>query len=382
MKSPSADRTDVLVVGAGPVGMDLACRLVVAGLSVRVLERRTEPTTHSRSIGIHPPALEALSEIGVAGRLVAHGVPVREGVAMRGSGSVGRLTFESCPGPWRFVLAVPQWRTEQVLEERLRELDGSALVRGVTVSGVRQGDSGGVEALAEDGRRFEADWLAGCDGRGSAVRGALGIGFPGKTYPDRYVMGDFADGTHFGPVAVIFLARDGLVESFPLPEERRRWVVRLRETGGDPDPAAIAALVATRTGIEVDPTTASMTSGFGVQRYLADAMARGRVLLAGDAGHVVSPIGGQGMNLGWLDGRAAARAIVRAASDPARTDELFRAYSTARRRAARAAGRRAEFNMALGRPSPLRPLKLAAVRWMLSPRLAPVFARRFTMRGL
>ncbi len=381
MKSPDAMRTDVIVVGAGPVGLDLACRLSLGGMSVRVLEQRTEPTAHSRSIGIHPPALEALDEIGVTDRLIEHGVPVREGIAMRQDGPVGRLRFDACPGPYRFVLAVPQWRTERVLEDRLRELDADALMSGVVVSGVHS-DRDGTTAVADDGRRFTADWLVGCDGKKSTVRQRAGIEFSGRSYPDRYVMGDFADQTEFGPVAVIFLVKDGLVESFPLPEGRRRWVIRLDRPVDDPDADSVADLVRMRTGLEVDARTSTMVSGFGVERYLAGVMARGRILLAGDSGHVVSPIGGQGMNLGWLDGRRAAEVIVRASRDRAAWPGLFRDYSVGRRRAAARAARRAEFNMALGRPSRTRPLKLVAARLMLSRFLSPHFARRFTMRGL
>lgn len=375
------DRTDVIVVGAGPVGLDLACRLLMQGLTVKVLEKRTEPTRHSRSIGIHPPSLEALRDIGVADRLVAHGVQVADGIAHDGKKPIGRLAFDRCEPPYRFVLAIEQWQTERILEERLSELAPGALERGVEVAGISvAGDS--FRVTTRNGAAYSASWLVGCDGRNSRVREIMGAGFPGKAYADTYAMGDFADSTRLGPRAGIFLTRQGLVESFPLPGGTRRWVVRTMKAVAAPSPSLVAGLVEERTGYILDPTTATMTSGFGVERRLATTMAAGHILLAGDAAHVVSPIGGQGMNLGWLDGREAARVIIEARDDPEAANILGRSYSRSRRRAASRAAGRAEFNMWFGRPSWLRPVRRVAARVMLSPPFAVTFARRFSMRGL
>lgn len=374
------ERSDVLVVGAGPVGLDVATRLALSGRSVRVLERRLEPTRHSRSIGIHPPALEALAEIGVAERLVAAGLPVRRGTAFDGRRPIGSLSFDRCPPPYRFVLAIPQWATEGILEERLAEVAPGALERGVDVTGLTQ-DAGSVRVTSSDGGTFEATWLVAADGKHSAVRGLVGIGFPGRTYDDPYMMGDFDDSTPFGPTAAIFLGPAGLVESFPLPGRRRRWVVRVPAAVERPAARDVTRAVEERTGYTIDPAGVSMTSAFGVERRLATTMAVGRVLLAGDAAHVVSPIGGQGMNLGWLDAREAARAIL-SVRGSAGHDTPFAAYSDRRRLAADRAAARAEFNMGFGRPSTMHAVRALAVRVMLSPGFRDAFARRFTMRGL
>ena len=379
----SADRTDVLIVGGGPVGLDLACRLVLAGLSVRVLEKRLEPTRHSRSIGIHPPALEVLAGIGVVDSLIAEGIQVASGLAHAGSKPIGRLAFERCPPPYRFVLAIEQWKTERILEARLRELAPGALRRGVEVTTLAQHEDG-VSVETGDCTRYEADWLVGCDGKNSRVRDLIKLPFVGRAYDDPYIMGDFADNSGIGPRAAIFLTSGGLVESFPLPDAWRRWVVRtpLAIPGVDPAPDLVTALVIERTGFRPDPTTARMTSSFGVERRLAATMAHGRVLLAGDAAHVVSPIGGQGMNLGWLDAADAAPALVGAHQRECDAPALFRAYSNRRRLAADRAADRAEFNMWFGISSAIPALKFLAARLMLSPPLAGVFARRFTMRGI
>jgi 2-polyprenyl-6-methoxyphenol hydroxylase-like FAD-dependent oxidoreductase len=375
------NRPAVIIVGAGPIGLDLACRLLQEGISVRVLEKRTEPTRHSRSIGIQSPALEALAEIFVTDELLRHGVHVTEGIACSNGKRIGTLTLDGGPPPFQFILSIPQYQTEQILETRVRSFAPDVLERDVHIQQVRQDDSG-VEVRCSSGRTFGADYLVGCDGGNSTVRDQLGIPFPGGPYDDAYVMGDYHDGTDFGPRAVIFLTPEGLVESFPLPDGIRRWVARTDSLVQKPDPQLICGLVRDRTGIEVDASTARMTSGFQVFRFLAAKMSFGRILLSGDAAHVISPIGGQGMTLGWLDNREAAAILVKALAQPRDRAELFAAYSARRRKVARKAARRAEFNMAFGRPGFASPVIRLAARAMLKPPFSRYFIRRFTMRNL
>ena len=125
-----------------------------------------------------------------------------------------------------------------------------------------------------------------------------------------------------------------------------------------------------------------MLSAFGVQHYLADSFAKGRVFLAGDAAHVLSPIGGQGMNLGWLDAWALATTIQASLSSPRMRVRLTERYALARRQAARTAAFRAEMNMRLGRATRFTPLKYALVTTMLRTPMSRLFARLFTMRYL
>lgn len=372
--------TDVLIVGAGPVGLDLANRLLLEGRTVAVLDARAHIGQHSRSIGIHAPSLEILAETDVADALIKAGLKVQQGVAYLGNQAVGRLGLDAGPPPFRFVLTIPQYRTEEILEERTQSLAPGTVHRGLRVELLRQ-DELGVTAVTTGGTHWRARFAVGCDGQNSTVREALGIQFPGEAYADTFAMGDFRDDSGLGLQAAVFLTKDGLVESFPLPGDVRRWVVRL--VGAMPDPSAsdVARIVSERTGLAPNPETSTMASGFQVFRYLASSMHSGRVLLAGDAGHVVSPIGGQGMNVGWLDGRDAA-GVLAAALDGEPHEQAFGAYTKRRRRTAQKAARRAEFNMIFGRPGPLAPLARLAARVMLKPPFAGYFARQFTMRGL
>jgi 2-polyprenyl-6-methoxyphenol hydroxylase-like FAD-dependent oxidoreductase len=379
--------TDVVIVGAGPVGLFLAASLLQEGVSVRVLEQRTERNVHTRAIGIHPPALEALDQVHLADAMVREGVPIHAGMAVSGGRTVGTMSFAGVSEDFPFVLALPQHRTEQLLEERVHALDSRAIVRGVRVTGVD--DDGATAAVvvepsgdATAASRFEASWVVAADGARSRLRDALGTPVRTKAYPDHYLMGDFADPGDHGQMAVLFLEREGIVESFPLPGGMRRWVVRLDEPAGTADAGRLARLVLRRTGILPDVGTNTMVSAFSVRSTLARRSVAGRVILVGDAAHEISPIGGQGMNLGWLDAQALSP-LIRDAVAGKPVNGRLKEFEADRRRAAAVARLQSEVNMLLGRPlpAPLLTLRNLAIGGVASvPAMNRWTARRFTMQ--
>ena len=312
--------------------------------------------------------------------MIRKGVQVCGGYAFANDKPLGYLSFETCPKPYTFALALPQYETERILEERLDELAPGSLERSVKVTGLEQ-IAGGVTVLT-DGETIQSKLVVGCDGKDSLVRDLSNISFKGHTYPDTYVMGDFTDNTAFGSDAAIYLTDDGLIESFPLPGNVRRWVVKTDTFVSEPSTDLLAKLVHERLGLELPQKTNTMLSSFGVQHYLAETFAQDRVFLAGDAAHVVSPIGGQGMNLGWLDAWILAEKLTNILRRDTPLNLTADAYTLDRCRAAKTAARRAEVNMKLGRKTRLAALKYGAIWSTLRTPLKDSVARVFTMRWL
>lgn len=397
---------DVAIVGAGATGLFLGARLARSGASVAVFERRSSPTAHSRAIGIHPPGLAALDRIGAAEALLVQGTRVRKGHASAGDArggvvSLGTLDFSATlPEPFPFVLTVPQARTEAAIEAALAEAAPAALRRSVQVAGWRQegervrlwlapaGAQDAEDAGAPGQRQsVTAGLVVACTGaRGDAAR-RLGIAMRGGAYDDVYLMGDLPDagtgptGRALGDDAAIHLAPAGVVEAFPLPGGVRRWVVKTDRRIEAPRPDDLTRRVQERCGVPLDATGITMLSAFGVQRLLAERFTHGRVWLAGDAAHVVAPIGGQGMTLAWLGAERLSEVWRAHAEGRISLAEAAGRYEREQRRAARQAGVRAAWNLRMGRATGWDRPRRWLVRALLSPPLAPRMARTFTMQA-
>lgn len=384
---------DVAIAGGGPSGLALAALLLQSGISVRVLETRHSPGSHSRAIGLHPPALDVLDAAGVGEATLAAGVCIRRGLGLADGKMIASMDFGALPGRHRYVLSLPQAHTVGLLEERVQALDAGALLRGARLETFRQDDDGvrvafttaspahGTAVPAERSRHaLEARFLVGADGVNSTVRTLCGEVFAGLSYRDEYIMGDYPDSTDFGSTAALILHREGIVESFPLPGGLRRWVAWRRPD----EPADLPGLVLRRTGHVADRGAASMLNRFRCSRRSVRRMAAGRVVLIGDAAHEVSPIGGQGMALGLLDAAALAPLLRHAlrGRDSDVSADGFADFSAGRLRAAARAGRQAHVNMMLGRPLPRATdaVRRRTVAGLAShPALLDAVAHRFTM---
>lgn len=374
----------VLIIGGGPTGFLLSLLLSRQAIPSIILEKRNQPMEHSRSIGIHPPSLEILQELNIAPQFLTAGVKVKRGLAYLDREPAGTLSFESCPLPFNFVLTLPQNRTETLLEEEVRRSQYIILHRNITVEKISIGNTHveveGMNRSSDSKVRFKGNYLVACDGKNSVIRSRLNIPFEGKAYPDTYVMADVADDTDWDSDAAVILHQEGVIESFPLPGNMRRWVAKTRELIDQPDPETVRELVAKRFGHRPSMERVKMVSSFGVQRYLAKSFRFGNVLLAGDAAHVLSPIGGQGMNLGWLDAYDAAKALGDAVLN--RSFSRLNHYHSLRKREARLCIRRAALNMWLGRrrKGPTAIIRKLLIRGLMKPTVARQMARKFTMR--
>jgi len=215
-----------------------------------------------------------------------------------------------------------------------------------------QQDEDGVTVHGRhDGKEFSLRgmFLAGCDGHQSRVRRQSGLRQTSKSYRPRFMMADFEDRTEFGESAHLFFGRRGSVESFPLPGGMRRWIVLLRNTEWSADPLEVVRThVFDQTGVDLHDLPHAGPSRFCPRRVLVRPYYRGRVALCGDAAHVMSPIGGQGMITGFADAELLASTLTHVLRDGEAAGPLFRAYLDVRTSSFRVASARAARGMWLG----------------------------------
>ena len=313
----SAPPHDLVIVGAGPVGLTLACEAVRHGLAPRVIDLAAHASIHSKAQIVHARTLEQLEDMGIVERFLERGLITRAFTAhaQRSTEPFARLEIGDVGSRFTGMLSISQHETEVPLAERLREL-GVEVERGVELISFTQ-DEAGVDAVlrhVEDGReeRVRAPYLVGCDGAHSTVRHGLDLDFEGSRYAMDVMQTDARVDFPF-PVAedevLAFITPKGVAGFFPLPggEHRYRFLVPFR---GDFGPKAsdeglslehfqeLLDVVAPAGSVVSDPR---WIVGFQIHCRLASRFRVGRVFLAGDAGHIHSPAGGQGMNMGMQD---------------------------------------------------------------------------------
>jgi 2-polyprenyl-6-methoxyphenol hydroxylase-like FAD-dependent oxidoreductase len=304
--------TTVLIVGAGPTGLTLACELARRGVPFRLVEAAPGAQPGSRGKGVQPRTLELFEDLGIVDRVLAHG---RMAMPMRSTDADGRVTLgggvpESLLNrpdiPYPASLITPEWRVEEALRLRLAEF-GGAVEFGSALAGFDQSGGGVSATVVRDGvtETVTARWLVGCDGGHSVVRKRSGIGFTGETREEvRMIVAD---------VPVDGLDRDawhawrhdeGIVSLCPLPSTTIFQYGAALPPGADPalDRASLQAILERRTGrSDIRLGEPRWSSLWRANVRLADRYREGGVFLAGDAAHIHSPAGGQGMNTGIQD---------------------------------------------------------------------------------
>lgn len=330
--------------------MLLANLLADRGVPTIVLERRVAPTRTSRAIGVSIPSLEILDGLNLVDLLRGDGVEV-PGVSLRGAKrGLGRIDFRNSGSRFDFVLAIPQARTCEILEDRLADFDVVKVRRGWAVVSISpESDCARVFATRDDGSELELScgYVIGCDGTGSVVRHEAGIGFSGASYRDTFLMGDFVDRTTWGREAYVFSTSRGSVESFPTPGGLRRYVLSTPRYIAAGETLFLEEEIPKRCGIPVEAREKRWESAFTAEHYIADSYFAGRSILAGDSAHTMSPIVGQNMNIGFADAEYLSSILPELVQNDPSSDRLLASYDKVRRRAAISATRRAWLMMRL-----------------------------------
>jgi 2-polyprenyl-6-methoxyphenol hydroxylase-like FAD-dependent oxidoreductase len=323
--------TEVLIVGAGPVGLTLAVSLQARGVDAVLLDKAAEVAMTSRAAVIHARTLEVLHSIDVSDELVRRGVIVPRFTVRDRDRALLTIDFDGLPTPHPYTLMLPQNITEDVLTNRLTEL-GGRVHRPDELARLQQ-DGAGVTATMVGGETVRALYVVGADGMHSAVREQTGIGFAGDTYGQSFVLADVHLDWEFADSEVmLYFAPAGLVVVAPLPGGRHRIVATADVAPEHPDRDHIQALLDAR-GPQKRPARVKdvvWSSRFRVHHRLADRYREGRVFLAGDAAHVHSPAGVQGMNTGIQDAVALAVRLAGVVRDGA-DERILDGYETQRR---------------------------------------------------
>ncbi len=305
--------TDVLIAGAGPVGLAMASELARYGMSVRIIDKNDGRTDKSKALVIWARTLELMERMGpgCAEKFVAAGMKVEGANIFQGRDTVGHVDLTQIESRYNFALMLPQSETERLLEEHLAGL-GVKVERQTELVKFSAGSeniactlvSGGQEEIVQPG------WLIGCDGAHSAVRHGLGMEFSGSTMLVDWILADIhLDGLSGPPAVDIWWDSDGVLAMFPIKPGRCRVIADIGPSkiqsgpANRPDPtlAEVQAILDKRGPGDLKASDPAWLAGFTInERKVADYRS-GRIFLAGDAAHVHSPAGGQGMNTGIHD---------------------------------------------------------------------------------
>lgn len=324
--------TDVLIVGAGPVGLFLATECARRGISYRIVETHVTQSTHSKALAVFPRTFEVLDMAGLADRFLKAANQVTGVAIVSHQRTIGRIDFTPKETPYSFVAMVPQDVTERLLAERLHEMGGAVEYETTLTSAKETADgvAASVERLGAP-QTIEAKFVVGCDGAHSTVRQLLGLQFEGAGYSEHYMLADVMTNdalpademqlcpSQFGPLAI-----------FPISARRRRIVGTIDDVSGDaPSLEMVNAVLAQRAPEGIVAESMLWSSYFKIHHRMVAHMSVGRIFVAGDAAHIHSPFGGQGMNTGLQDAWNLAWKLDLAVRGLA-TPELLESYSQER----------------------------------------------------
>lgn len=331
----------VLIAGAGPVGLTMAAELARYGVAVRIVDSAAARTDKSKALVLWSRSLELIDRMGCGEAFVAAGLKATAANIIAGGKRVAHVQLDSVPTPHPYGLMLPQSETERLMEAHLNTLSVQA-ERQVTLTGFSQaGDAVTATLRHADGREETATaaWLVGCDGAHSAVRHGLGMEFEGETLPSSWVLADVHLEGVPSPLHELemHMHAEGVLALFPIAAApgggRYRVIADVGGAGAerrDPTLEEVQALLDRRGPGGVVASAPVWLAGFVINERKVAAYRDGRVFLAGDAAHIHSPAGGQGMNTGMQDAINLAWKLALVCRGEAAAEPLLDSYSAER----------------------------------------------------
>jgi 2-polyprenyl-6-methoxyphenol hydroxylase-like FAD-dependent oxidoreductase len=297
----------ILVVGAGPTGLMMAAELALHGVKCRIIDKEAAPSDKSKALAIHARTLEVLESLGIADEFVTQGHKLHGmQIFIEGKPAV-HARLDRIASRYPYVLALAQNETERILEQHLATR-GVQVERQTELTGLSQ-DGDGVSAMLRraDGaqERFTTPYLIGCDGAHSTVRHVLGLRFEGAAYEELFVLADVQIAWQFADdEARIYVNPEGMAAYFPMGRGRYRLIAELPQNAAISPEPSLAEVQAVVDRFGPSGTILSQPhwlATFRIHRRKVASYRSGRVFVAGDAAHIHSPAGGQGMNTGIQD---------------------------------------------------------------------------------
>lgn len=302
------DKTSVLIVGAGPTGLALAIELGRQNVAFRIIDAAPKPSELSRALGIQSRTLEVFHSMGIIDEILAAGLRISGAEYYSNGEKLAQFNFDGLDAPYPFFIILPQAQTEKILTARCESL-GVKIERGLRLESFTQNQSGvSANITCADGSHetIAADYIVGCDGAHSAVRHGLNMDFIGSENPEHWLLADLV---FENPAAAnlrddslqVNLSNAGPLVLFPLPGNRFRiFGDQSVDSPEDNSPEFVQRFIQQR-GLKVKILRADWISHFRIHQRYAKKFRVGRAFLAGDAAHIHSPAGGQGMNTGIQD---------------------------------------------------------------------------------
>jgi 2-polyprenyl-6-methoxyphenol hydroxylase-like FAD-dependent oxidoreductase len=328
MEAPAPAPT-VLIVGTGPAGLFAACELVRHGVKPRIVERRLAPHHETRGTALQPGVLEIIDRGGLIEPFLRAGVHIRQ-VQLLGPGlqEIVTANFAGIDCKYEFQCSLPQWRTEEILREHLHSR-GIRIEYGTDVKSIEEDAAGLRVTLDADGRPevLTAAYVLGAGGAHSVTRHSMQEHLEGDTYDGRYIVADAKIRLSSPPeCGRVVVGEHGFVLLSPLPEDR--WLIFVNREEADirrelPPVDELGALLDARTGVDVGLHDLRWVSYFKMHKRAAERLSDGRRFLLGDAGHLSSPMGGEGVNAAFMDAADIAwklALVVRGAAKPSLLD--------------------------------------------------------------